>query len=69
MIQNENPERGTAVLGHVDLKRGDTYDIENLVHHRKYVYLTKDPKSGYRNNNYDFGMVLVSQLLIELNKN
>ena len=69
MKQNENPERGTAVLGNVDLNKGDRYDIENLVHHRRYVYLSKNPIPDSYNINYDFGMVLVGHLLIALNKN
>ena len=58
-------QRATAVLGHVDLSKGNIYDIQNLVYHPDYK-IWKGPRRGSLNLNYDFGIVLVGQLIFIL---
>ena len=52
-------QHGSAVLGHVDLNKGDRYDIQDVKHHENYSCKNMGIRRNKEKMHYDVGIILV----------
>ena len=53
-----------ALLGHVELNKGERYDIQNLMYHPSYIHVHYLTKVKTRDYDYDVGIVMVGRSII-----